>query len=163
MPRKCCRCGNSPSPESPRIVGSHPLKRTRRNRNDIIASQITNQYYEDYFKLKEEEKRIKEALEILSRRVMQPGSSHDSLTYIPNDVLDTIAAYAKRGGGPKTKKQKKQKQNRKNRNKTQTKHKQNTNKTQTKQKQNTNKTQKNTNKTQTKQKQNTKKHKKRIN
>ena len=104
MPRKCCRCGNSPSPESPRIVGSHPLKRTRRNRNDIIASQITNQYYEDYFKLKEEETRIKEALEILSRRVMQPGSSHDSLTYIPNDVLDTIAAYAKRGGGSKNKK-----------------------------------------------------------
>ena len=118
MPRKCCRCGNSPSPESPRIVGSHPLKRTRRNRNDIIASQITNQYYEDYFKLKEEEKRIKEALEILSRRVMQPGSSHDSLTYIPNDVLDTIAAYAKRGGGTKTKKQEKTGKNRKKQKKT---------------------------------------------
>ena len=47
MPRRksrCCRCPGSstptPSPESPRIVGSHPLQRTGIRTDDRIASQM---------------------------------------------------------------------------------------------------------------------------
>ena len=111
MPRRksrCCRCPGSstptPSPESPRIVGSHPLQRTGIRTDDRIASQMYNPYYADYFDRKAREARTAQALEMISRRVQRPGNSP---VYPAPDVLDIIESYANTRGGKKTRKYKK--------------------------------------------------------
>ena len=109
MPRRrssCCPCSGSstPSPESPRILGSHPLKRTGIRNNDHIASQIYDPQYADYLERRAHEERTAQALRLISDRVQRPGNNP---VYIPPDVLDTIRNYANVRGGKKTRKYKK--------------------------------------------------------
>ena len=110
MPRgksRCCPCPGSstptPSPESPRIVGSHPLQRTGVRSDDRIASQRYDPYYADYFDRKAREARTAQALGMISRRVQQPGSRP---VYPAPDVLDIIESYANKSGGKRTRKYK---------------------------------------------------------
>ena len=113
MPRRrsrCCPCPGSttstPSqrPESPRIVGSHPLQRTGIRTDDRIASQMYDPYYADYFDRKAREARTAQALGMISRRVQRPGNTP---VYPAPDVLDIIKSYANTRGGKKTRKYKK--------------------------------------------------------
>lgn len=108
--RRCCRCPGSttstPSPpDSPRTLGP-PVVRTSINRHpyDTITSQVANPLYADYYKNLEHKRRIQQALNLISRRIQQPGNSP---VYIPPDVLNTIGHYANTRGGKKTRKYKK--------------------------------------------------------
>lgn len=122
MPRRrssCCPCSGSstPSPESPRIVGSPRLKRTGVRNVGHIASQMYDPQYADYLERRAHEERSAQALGLISDRVQRPGNSP---VYIPPDVLDTIRNYANVRGGKKTRKYKKRQNkthNKKNRRK----------------------------------------------
>lgn len=96
--RRCCPCGRktSPSPESPRIVGSHPLQRTGIRNEDSIASQIYDPVYAEYFNRKAHEARTAQALGMIGQNVLGPERS---LTYMPPDILDYIESYANQRGG----------------------------------------------------------------
>ena len=116
--RKCCRCPGSttstPSPpDSPRTLGP-PVVRTSINRHpyDTIASQVANPLYADYYENLAHERRIQQALDLISQRIQQPGNSP---VYIPPDVLDTIGHYANSRGGKKTRKYKKRPKKKKKR------------------------------------------------
>ena len=108
--RRCCRCPGSttstPSPpDSPRTLGP-PVVRTSINRHpyDTITSQVANPLHADHFENLAREGRTRQALNLISQRIQQPGNSP---VYIPPDVLDTIGHYANTRGGKKTRKYKK--------------------------------------------------------
>lgn len=119
MPRgksRCCPCPGSPTPspsaESPRIVGSHPLQITGIRNDDRIVSQMYDPQYADYFDRKAREARTAQALGMISKRVQHLGNSD---VLMAPDVLDIIQSYANQKGGKKTRKYKKRSNNKKKR------------------------------------------------
>ena len=117
MPRgksRCCPCHGppTPSPESPRIVGSSPIQRTGIRNDGRIVSQMYDPQYADYFEHKANEARTAQALGMISKRVQRPGNSG---VLMAPDVLDIIHSYSNQRGGKRTRKYKKRSNKKKKR------------------------------------------------